>query len=1128
MNLRPDSPDNVIDNYLAFTDIGKILLEADVQLKKDTASYTSPSTPEGRKYWNKLYEKAGQLFGYDNTTIPTLTRPWIVPGEIIIRESKDNAYIYKATLKVMLEQDYIKGSSTYNFTDPRMKALNEYSSQLIRELIIPKITKEVNTSRKYAPLRQVYYSIILAQWFKSRFKQGSPVTTLVDSRNLTNLASKELWSKTTYFDQYQSSFKNGEYNIKEPVQTPYGQTVRSYFSGGIALAGEGIPPAGQTRGAVSVIAATRAWANNTKSYLAEFSARSLDEVKRLWAEEDGDLRVPGAREDTYGLGYTHTTDPGRHGKDFRYLTHGITNMRDKLDDWLAKVEEIRNNPQAWFGRLRSCSLVDRVHPYLFSMGGFLISIDSDDDVVAAHDHDMDIEPDMYDLGDAISREDFIERDKGSLARVGAPMWYEGVRSADDILSQTSSSFNEVVLRGRAMHISGIFIKPDLMAKTKGGLQIIRELIDYAAENNLPIIIFDYRGPEDANQRKAVEDIESAIQESALRHSVSLTYFIEPVFLAFPEYSGQTYEDLLVRKTTGRPVPSISPDQSSIPAARQAQPPAAAAQVQQALDDAPVIAASYLERLSSLISSGIEQQFLKGVLDYLNGFGLNEKLQGLSDINGLIARLKRQDGNREWDQDLLTFVEAFLNPAGAQDYHRIISTVEINLNDQNERGLIPNISDEAIDYLKKEYGLKTIKLCLTHAFYILPIAQIGSGQFVIREVPSAIKSDVLDKRAREISSKAAVSDNGSIQLFPEFRYRKLKEGVLFLISHINNGRKAGNAVCNSIISLGLPSWMPRLDVLPVNFITDETTGISYYLDSDIVVNMATRGLARQDLDIPQPAPVVTPQAQLQTSPGLNRGSPYQVTVFDILSQEEPDPNPVSAAKKAENDSDEGIARRAKNLGLAYQKLPELSRRIIEAYIAISKKYNDVEMPGQIKLYLVGGRVKMSPFAADSDLDLIIAVDNPEKSFSLYNYTYDPNRSTEQMGALLERHQVVSTEIEEEIIKICAELGVPYEDQAGRIFHVVRLGGIFEDQRAPSGQRINFELASAVAIQPQTPAAEAAAKTQQTGAGQLQPKPQQVLADSPYHTSVSFLNTLHEFVGKNDNHKFLDGILAYLAN
>ena len=236
VNLRPDSPDNIIDGYLVQTDIGKILLEADVQLKKDTAQMTNPQTAIGKLYWDKLYKKAEELLGYENITIPTLVRPWIVPGEIIIRENQDSAYIYKATLKVMLEEDYLKDSVTYNFKDPRLKALNEYSSQLLIEYILPILNKEVNSSKKYAGLRQVYYSLILSQWFKKKFYgKGGLYSSLIDKRDLTNLTSKENWSKTDYFRQYQASFKDGEYNLKEPMYTPFGQSVRSYFSGGIAL-----------------------------------------------------------------------------------------------------------------------------------------------------------------------------------------------------------------------------------------------------------------------------------------------------------------------------------------------------------------------------------------------------------------------------------------------------------------------------------------------------------------------------------------------------------------------------------------------------------------------------------------------------------------------------------------------------------------------------------------------------------------------------------------------------------------------------------------------------------------------------------------------------------------------------
>ena len=233
VNLRPDRADQIIDSELAKTDFGKVLLEADLQLKKDVAQFTSPQTKEGRAYWDKLYKKAGEIFGADNTTIPTLTRPWIVPGEVIIRENANSAYIYKATLKVMLEQDHLKNSADYNFSDPKLKTLNEYSSELVRQIIIPQLTKEVNSSPKYAALRQIFQSLILARWFKAKFAgQNGVYSKLINSGNLTGLTSQSNWSKMNYFEAYKKSFSQGEYNIKEQVTSLAGPVVRTYFSGG--------------------------------------------------------------------------------------------------------------------------------------------------------------------------------------------------------------------------------------------------------------------------------------------------------------------------------------------------------------------------------------------------------------------------------------------------------------------------------------------------------------------------------------------------------------------------------------------------------------------------------------------------------------------------------------------------------------------------------------------------------------------------------------------------------------------------------------------------------------------------------------------------------------------------------
>ncbi len=253
VNLRPDQESTIIDPYLEKTDIGKILLEADLNLKKDLAGATSSKTKEGKAYWDKMYQKAEELFPGQEVSLPTYTRPWIVPGEIIIRQSHNGAYVYKAALKVMLEQDYLK-SNRPQFSDPRLKELNDYSSALIRQSIIPKLTVAVNSSRRYAQLRQVYYSLILSQWFKAAYANHGAATAdqqsagpsdryiaKIDTKDLTGLISRERWSKTAYFNQYKQSFQKGEYNESETINTPYGQTIRQYTSGGIKLGAAALP-----------------------------------------------------------------------------------------------------------------------------------------------------------------------------------------------------------------------------------------------------------------------------------------------------------------------------------------------------------------------------------------------------------------------------------------------------------------------------------------------------------------------------------------------------------------------------------------------------------------------------------------------------------------------------------------------------------------------------------------------------------------------------------------------------------------------------------------------------------------------------------------------------------------------
>lgn len=246
VNLRPDSPDSIIDPALETSAIGKILLEADLQLKKELASLTSPETAAGKEYWGKLYAKTEQIYGGEDVEIPTVTRPWIVPGEIILGYDKNAVYIYKAGLKVMLEEDYIRSESgtgypgkifsSGGYDGEKFRAVNEYSTQLLKKAIIPELTRRVNTSSKYAALRQVYYSLILAQWVKTRYSDQFHEAFGGSQPGSAASALRPIsFSKDGYYKAYLRSFREGEYRKEETVWDKHGAVIRQYVSGGVSF-----------------------------------------------------------------------------------------------------------------------------------------------------------------------------------------------------------------------------------------------------------------------------------------------------------------------------------------------------------------------------------------------------------------------------------------------------------------------------------------------------------------------------------------------------------------------------------------------------------------------------------------------------------------------------------------------------------------------------------------------------------------------------------------------------------------------------------------------------------------------------------------------------------------------------
>ncbi len=244
VNLNPNEPNRIIEYELGKTDIGRIMLEADMRIKRDVSSLLNPRSSEiGRKYWKALYAKAEELKLGPDAEISSQTRVWIVPDRVVISEKDDRVYITESNLQLKLESDYFLLGKKQAKNTP-LSLLEDYSSELMRQLILPELTRRVNNDSDYAFLRQVYSSLILSQWYKEKFSaSGDYLTQAMDASILEGLDLDFKKKPEEIFEEYLNSLTKGEYDFEYNLADDSLKTRaffsswlrRRYFSGGLDL-----------------------------------------------------------------------------------------------------------------------------------------------------------------------------------------------------------------------------------------------------------------------------------------------------------------------------------------------------------------------------------------------------------------------------------------------------------------------------------------------------------------------------------------------------------------------------------------------------------------------------------------------------------------------------------------------------------------------------------------------------------------------------------------------------------------------------------------------------------------------------------------------------------------------------
>ena len=245
VNLSPYEKDKIIGDSLSATQMGRTMLEQDYTLKQLSASLTYPETPLGQTFWTRVQDMAFKQFGTRDIPIDNFNKVWIVPERAVVTEEGATAFVVDWHLKVMMEADYqalkndqaAAAALTGAADDPQAAAGQELSARFVREIVIPQLEKEVNEGTHFAPIRQVFLSVILATWFKQRLRESLLGKIYVDQGKTAGVDTEDPANKELIYAQYLAAFKQGVYNLVREDYDTDAQTMipRKYFSGGVKI-----------------------------------------------------------------------------------------------------------------------------------------------------------------------------------------------------------------------------------------------------------------------------------------------------------------------------------------------------------------------------------------------------------------------------------------------------------------------------------------------------------------------------------------------------------------------------------------------------------------------------------------------------------------------------------------------------------------------------------------------------------------------------------------------------------------------------------------------------------------------------------------------------------------------------
>ena len=267
VNLGPAESEQVMPPSLRELEIGRVLLESDLVLKKLTASLLHPDSSSGRLYWATLQSQLRLRDGATPVGFEPSFRLWIRPDKFSTETNGVNMLVKEARLAIQGEEAHGPTPSLACAGGRAQSEDDRLAWEVFQDLVLPLLQRDLDEGRLFAPLRQLCFSLALAHAFRAHFAGERRYQDYFDGesrRVVPDLTLKLADRKASYRmvewrrpgdpvdkprsvvvaeanqrtqDEYRRLFDQGVFYVvrREPMLGTHKMAVRSYFSGAADL-----------------------------------------------------------------------------------------------------------------------------------------------------------------------------------------------------------------------------------------------------------------------------------------------------------------------------------------------------------------------------------------------------------------------------------------------------------------------------------------------------------------------------------------------------------------------------------------------------------------------------------------------------------------------------------------------------------------------------------------------------------------------------------------------------------------------------------------------------------------------------------------------------------------------------